>query len=362
MGHTDMSHGKVRVAADIGGTFTDIALIHADGRVATRKVASTPADYGGGVIEGIRQILAGERLGVEDVGEVLHACTVATNAILEAKGARTGLITTAGFRDVLELRRIRVPRLYEPLYRKPPPLVPRRLRLEVTERLNYQGQILEPLDEASVTTAIDALLAEEVQAVAVCLLHSYANPVHERRIGEMLRARMADAFVSLSVDILPEIREYERTSTTVINSYVGPPVRFYFAHGGAGAAAAALHDALRRRHRGRPHRDAAPGADRRMRAGRGRAERAPCGRVGGISRHHLVRHGGDHRQGVADREWRAAAHGRLRSRRRHLAVQQARQGRGICTEAAGHRYFGSGCRRRQHRLDRPGRCAEGRAA
>ncbi len=218
---------KARVAADIGGTFTDIALIHPDGRIATRKVPSTPANYGSGVIEGIRQILAEERLGVEAVGEVLHACTIATNAILEAKGARTALLTTAGFRDVLELRRIRVPRLYEPLYRKPPALVPRRLRFEVAERLDWQGNVLLPLDEASVTAAIDALLAEGVAAVAVCLLHSYANAAHERRIGEMLRARMPDAFVSLSVDILPEIREYERTSTTVINSYVGPPVRAY---------------------------------------------------------------------------------------------------------------------------------------
>ena len=218
---------SVRVAADIGGTFTDIALIRGDGRVATRKVPSTPHDYGGGVLEGIRQILAEERLDVSDVGEVLHACTVATNAVLEGKGARTGLITTAGFRDVLELRRIRVPRLYEPLYRKPPPLVPRRLRLEAAERMDWRGEVLEALDEASVTAAINALIAAEVQAVAVCLLHSYANPAHERRIGAMLRQRMPDAFISLSVDVLPEIREYERTSTTVINSYVGPPVRSY---------------------------------------------------------------------------------------------------------------------------------------
>ena len=216
-----------RVAADIGGTFTDIALIHGDGRIATRKVPSTPDDYGGGVIEGIRQILAEEHLGVADVGEVLHACTVATNAILEAKGARTALITTAGFRDVLELRRIRVPKLYEPLYRKPVPLVPRRLRFEVVERMDWQGEVLTALDEASVHSAIDACVAEGVEAVAVCLLHSYANADHERRIGALLRARMPDAFVSLSVEILPEIREYERTSTTVINSYVGPPVRHY---------------------------------------------------------------------------------------------------------------------------------------
>ncbi|MEE8630305.1 MULTISPECIES: hydantoinase/oxoprolinase family protein [Methylobacterium] len=222
-----IERGGVRVAADIGGTFTDVALIHPDGRIATRKVPSTPADYAGGVVEGIRQILAAEGVPVGAVSEVLHACTVATNAILEGKGAKTGLITTAGFRDVLELRRIRVPRLYDPLYRKPPVLVPRSLRLEVDERLDFAGRVLEPLDEGSVIRAIDRLAAEGVQAVAVCLLHSYANPEHERRIGVLLRERLPDAFVSLSVDVLPEMREYERTSTTVINAYVGPAVRAY---------------------------------------------------------------------------------------------------------------------------------------
>ncbi|BCM86751.1 hydantoinase/oxoprolinase family protein [Methylobacterium indicum] len=222
-----IDRGGVRVAADIGGTFTDVALIHPDGRIATRKVPSTPADYAGGVVEGIRQILAAEGVPVGAVSEVLHACTVATNAILEGKGAKTGLITTAGFRDVLELRRIRVPRLYDPLYRKPPVLVPRDLRLEVDERLDFAGRVLTPLDDASVIRAIDRLAAEGVQAVAVCLLHSYANPAHERRIGALLHERLPDAFVSLSVDVLPEMREYERTSTTVINAYVGPAVRAY---------------------------------------------------------------------------------------------------------------------------------------
>ncbi|GGF47467.1 5-oxoprolinase [Azorhizobium oxalatiphilum] len=218
---------KVRVAADIGGTFTDIALIRQDGRVATRKVPSTPDDYGRGVVDGVHQILAAEKLTPADVGEVLHACTVATNAILEAKGARTALLTTKGFRDVLDMRRIRVPRLYQPLYKKPPVLVPRRLRLEITERMDWRGEVLTELDEASVTAAIDLLVDEKIEAVAVCLLHSYANPAHERRIGEMLKERLPGVFVSLSVDVLPEIREYERTSTTAINSYVGPPVRNY---------------------------------------------------------------------------------------------------------------------------------------
>lgn len=219
--------GQLRVAADIGGTFTDIAFITEDGAIATRKVPSTPADFAAGVTDGIAALASSLGHGFADYGEVLHACTVATNAILEHKGAKTALITTRGFRDVLEMRRVRVPRLYEPLYEKPKPLVPRWLRLEVTERMGPKGEIILPLAQAEIDAAITALRQERVEAVAVCLLHSYANPDHERRIGERLRAALPDAFVSLSIDVLPQLREYERTSTTVINAYVGPPVERY---------------------------------------------------------------------------------------------------------------------------------------
>ncbi len=218
---------KLRVAVDIGGTFTDIALIFPDGRLATRKVPSTPQDYGRAVTGGIMGLLDGEGLFPEDIGEVLHACTIATNAILEHKGAKTGLITTEGFRDVLEMRRIRMPRLYDPLYVKPQVLVPRRLRLEVVERMDPRGQVLTPLDEGSLERVIERLKTEEVEAIAVCLLHSYANSEHEQRIGERLRGAFPGLYVSLSSEVLPEIREYERTSTTVINSLVGPPMRSY---------------------------------------------------------------------------------------------------------------------------------------
>ncbi len=218
---------KLRIAADIGGTFTDVALIRGDLTIATRKVSSTPEDYARGVAEGILELVEVEGLAPSDIGEVMHACTVATNAILENKGARTALITTEGFRDVLEMRRIRVPRLYDPLYEKPPALSPRKWRFEVAERLDFQGNVLTPLDESSVLTAIDAIKAAEVDAVAVCLLHSYANSEHERRIGALIKEHLPNVFVSLSVDVLPEIREYERTSTTVINSFVGPPVKSY---------------------------------------------------------------------------------------------------------------------------------------
>jgi N-methylhydantoinase A len=219
--------GSLRIAADIGGTFTDVAMIRDDETIATRKVASTPDDYARGVAEGIMELIEVEGIDVSEVGEVMHACTVATNAILEGKGARTALLTTQGFRDVLEMRRIRVPRLYDPLYQKPPALSPRKWRFEVIERLDWKGQVITPLDEDSVLHAIDQLRDAEIDAVAVCLLHSYANPAHERRIGEMLQDALPDNFISLSVDILPELREYERTSTTVINSYVGPPVKRY---------------------------------------------------------------------------------------------------------------------------------------
>ena len=217
----------LRIAADIGGTFTDIALITDEGRLATRKVPSTPDDLARGVVYGIAQLLEAETLTPADIGEVLHACTIATNAILEGRGAPTALVTTEGFRDILEMRRIRVPRLYEPLYVKPPVLVPRRLRLEVTERVGPRGEVIVPLDDASVERMIERLKRTEVTAIAVCFLHSYANPDHERRVGERLRAAFPNAFISLSVDILPEIREYERTSTTVINALVGPPMRDY---------------------------------------------------------------------------------------------------------------------------------------
>lgn len=219
--------GAFRLAVDIGGTFTDVVLLAPDGRLATTKVPSTPDDYARGVIEGCRQVLMRENVAASEVAEMLHASTVATNAILEGKGARTALVTTQGFRDVLELRRIRVPRLYEPLYRKPAPLVPRRHRFEVAERIGPRGDVLQALDEAAFEEIASRIDAAGIEAVAVCFLHSYANPDHERRAGALLRALLPGRFVTLSVDVLPEIREYERTSTTVINAYVAPPVSRY---------------------------------------------------------------------------------------------------------------------------------------
>jgi N-methylhydantoinase A len=216
-----------RIAADIGGTFTDIAVVLADGRVATRKLPSTPPHFATAVVAGVTALLAEIGARLDAIEQVLHGCTVATNAILEHKGARTALLTTRGFRDVLELQRVRVPALYDPLFEKPRPLVPRRLRFEVTERLDAAGQMVTELAREDVAAAIAEIADSDVEAIAVCFLHSYANDAHERAAGEMIRAALPDRFLSLSVDILPQKREYERTSTTVINAYVGPPVSRY---------------------------------------------------------------------------------------------------------------------------------------
>ena len=216
-----------RVGVDIGGTFTDIVFLADDGTVLARKVASTPDDYSRGVLEGVRGGV--EELGIQPtaVSEISHGFTVATNAIIENKGANTALITTEGFRDILELRRNRVPRLYDLNYEKPPSLVKRQLRLEVRERLNYQGEVLRPLETADVDRAIERIAREGVESVAVCLLHSYANPEHEQYIARALRERVPQVNLTLSSELLPEMKEYERTSTTVINGYVRPVVERY---------------------------------------------------------------------------------------------------------------------------------------
>ena len=173
-----------RIGIDIGGTFTDIVAVSSDGHVATHKIASTPQDYGDAIIEGLRALVVDRR----DVVDVLHGTTIGSNAILEGKGARTALITTKGFRDILEIRDLRMPVLYDLHWTKPRALVERRLRLEVVEKLRPDGSVATPLDPASVATAIDMLRAEQVQSVAICLLHSYANAAHERAVAEAVRS------------------------------------------------------------------------------------------------------------------------------------------------------------------------------
>ena len=214
----------LRIGIDIGGTFTDLVAITADGRVVTHKTASTPHDYGEGIIAGIRALLAADSGAVT---EVLHGTTIGSNTVLEGKGARTALITTRGFRDILEIRDLRMPVLYDLHWTKPRALVERRLRLEVTEKLRPDGSVSLPLDRASIDAAIEALRKEHVESVAICLLHSYANPAHERAVADAVRETLPDVSISVSHEILPEIKEYPRTSTTVINAYVQPVVRAY---------------------------------------------------------------------------------------------------------------------------------------
>ena len=217
-----------RVGVDVGGTFTDVVLLGDDGRMVARKVSSTPEDYSRGIAEGVAAALADCGATPGDVTSVVHATTVATNTILEQKGARTGLITTRGFRDVLEMRRLRIPVMYDLQYEKPPPLVPRRLRREVDERLGPDGAVRRALDPASLDAAVADLRREGVEAAAVSLLHAYANPAHEREVAARLREAFPNGlYVTCSSDILPEIREYERTSTAVVNAYIGPVVQRY---------------------------------------------------------------------------------------------------------------------------------------
>jgi N-methylhydantoinase A len=216
-----------RAGVDIGGTFTDIVLLGDDGSRFTKKVSSTVDDYARAIVDGLAALLGEIAAEPSGIVELLHGTTVASNAILEHKGAKTGLITTKGFRDVLEIRNLRMPRLYDMSWTKPPPLVARRLRVEVDERVNADGGIDRPLDEASVDRAVKFLAEEGVEAIAVCLLHAYQNPSHEQRVKE-IAARLAPGItLCTSSDVLPLINEYERSSTTVINAYVRPIVEHY---------------------------------------------------------------------------------------------------------------------------------------
>ena len=210
------------IGVDIGGTFTDIVLF-ADGRITIHKVPTTPHDHAQGMLAGLADLGAAAA-----AGPVVHGTTVATNALLERKGARTALITTKGFRDVLEIGRQARPRLYDLEPQRTPPLAPRELRLEVDERVDHHGVVLRPLDPATVEAAIAELQRLGAESVAVCLLFSFLLPEHEAAIGARLEA--AGFPVSASHKILPEFREYERTATTVANAYVSPVMNRYLSN------------------------------------------------------------------------------------------------------------------------------------
>src|SRR5262247_1489305 len=213
----------MRIAVDIGGTFTDLVAIDDQGQIYRSKSLTTSDD----LARGIQDCLDAAQVQVSKASFFVHGSTVTINAVLERKGARTGLITTKGFRDVYEIGRGNRPEGYNLFFKRPVPLVPRDLRLEVDERLYASGEVMTKLDENSAMETISALKKARVESIAVCLLHAYANAAHEQRLGELLRAQFPQAYVSLSHEILREFREYERTSTTVLNSYVGPLVSRY---------------------------------------------------------------------------------------------------------------------------------------
>jgi len=226
-----------RLGVDIGGTFTDVAL-EAHGRRWTAKLLTTPAAPERGVLDAIAAVLAEAGIAAADIALVVHGTTLATNALIERKGARTALLTTEGFRDTVEIRHENRFEQYDVNIELPPPLVPRRWRLPVRERIDAQGRVLVPLDEEDARRAIDELKRQQVQAVAVGFLHSFTNPEHEQRVGALLARHLPGVPVTLSSEVSPEMREYERFSTACANAYVQPLMGRYLAELQRGLASA----------------------------------------------------------------------------------------------------------------------------
>ena len=217
-----------RIGVDVGGTFTDYTMFdESTGRIVYHKVPSTPTDPSEAIQKGVAEMLDAHGVKPAEVGHFGHGTTVATNMVIERRGSATGLITTKGFRDVLEIGRQVRPHLYDYTVGKPVPLVPREHRREINERIAADGSVLVPLDEKGLEDAVGLLKAAGVKAVAVCLLHSYKTPDHEKRVRAEIEKQMPDAYISLSSEVLPEFREYERLSSTVINAYVGPRMGNY---------------------------------------------------------------------------------------------------------------------------------------
>jgi N-methylhydantoinase A len=213
-----------RVAIDIGGTFTDfVGLDEATGEVSLEKALTTPVNFAEGVIHTIRKSGVDPR----EIRQFVHGTTVVINALTERKGAKTALITTQGFRDVLEIQRANRTDMYNLFYQKPKPFVPRRFRFEVRERLDYKGEVLQPLTEEDVVVAVEACKRAGVEAIGVCYIHAYSNHAHEQRTREIIEELYPEASVTLSHEITQEWREYERTNTTVLNAYVQPAAELY---------------------------------------------------------------------------------------------------------------------------------------
>ena len=224
-----------RVGIDVGGTFTDLALMADDGRLHIFKVPSRPADIAAGCLDGLAELLDQAGADPAQITYWSHGSTVATNAVVERKGAQMALLVTEGFRDILEIRRQIKPDRYDLHRLKPSPLVPRDRRLEVRERILWDGSVYEPLREDSLSRALDQMDRFQPEAVAICFMHAYSNPAHESAALARIRERFPQAYLSASHEVLPEFREYPRCATTVANAYVGPVMRRYlqrFADGG----------------------------------------------------------------------------------------------------------------------------------
>ncbi|MDX3808980.1 MAG: hydantoinase/oxoprolinase family protein, partial [Bosea sp. (in: a-proteobacteria)] len=218
----------LRVGVDIGGTFTDFAVLDPDtGHFEIGKVLSTPADPAEAVIEGLKARMAQSGRQMGEISEVVHATTIATNTVIQRKGPPTALITTRGFRDVILIGRQKRYELYDNMAGRPLPLVPRDFVFEIDERMLFTGDVHTALDEAGARKVARELARRGIVAVAICFLHSYANPAHERRVAEILREEAPDLMVSVSSEVSPLYREFERTSTTVMNAYVMPGVASY---------------------------------------------------------------------------------------------------------------------------------------
>jgi len=237
----DTAPSRVRVGCDIGGTFTDVVLELPDGTLHINKTSSTPDDPGRAVVEGILDLLGKVGIASHSVSEVVHGTTAASNAILQKTGARTGVLATRGFRDVVEIGRIRTPTMFDLAWSKPDPLAPRRWRREVGERIGADGTVVRPLDPDEVRAAGAFLQAEGVEALAIAFINSHANPVHELAAKRIIETSFPDLLVTASCEVLPELREYERTSTTVVNAYILPVMRRYLARLARDLAAVGIH-------------------------------------------------------------------------------------------------------------------------
>ena len=297
---------SVRLAIDIGGTFTDATLIDEEtGEVAIAKVLTTPADPSEGFMEAVDRALAEGGVEAGQVSFVVHATTVATNAIIEGKIARSGFVTTDGFRDLLEIARQVRPTLYDTQFEKAKPLVPRDRAVVVGERLGPKGEVLRPLEDDTVRDAAAILRREGVESVAVCLLHAYVNPEHEQRVGEILAEELPGIPISLSSEVAPEFREYLRASTTVINAVIRPVVERYLQRiegrlEAAGHRGEAPRDAVERRHLRLGCRERAARVHGRVRPGCRRDRIRVSRRDARSPGHPLLRHGRHDGQGRAD--------------------------------------------------------------